>query len=170
MTLGLVGLGSIARLVAERARPFGFRLLACDPYVAADTAAALGVRLVSLEELLGQSDVVSLHVLLTEETRHLIDTRRLADEANRDPRQHRARPGRGRGGPGRGAPGGAARRRPLDVFEVEPLDPASPLLQLGNVIVTPHLGSYSDEGDAVHRRRVGQLLLQAASGGLPGAR
>ena len=55
----------------------------------------------------------------------------------------------------------------LDVFEIEPLDPTSPLLQMENVIVTPHLGSYSDEGDAVHRRRVGQLLLQAASGGLP---
>ena len=168
MTLGLVGFGSIARLVAERARPFGFRLLACDPYVAADTAAALGVRLVSLEELLGQSDVVSLHVLLTKETRHLIDTRQLARMKPTAILVNTAR------GPvvdeaalvealRAGRLGGAA----LDVFEIEPLDPASPLLQLENVIVTPHLGSYSDEGDAVHRRRVGQLLLQAASGGLP---
>ncbi len=165
MTLGLVGFGNIARLVAERARPFGFRLLACDPYVAADTAAALGVRLVPLEELLGQSDVVSLHVLLTKETRHLIDAPRLARMKPTAILVNTAR------GPvvdeaalidalRSGRLGGAA----LDVFEIEPLDPASPLLRMSNVIVTPHLGSYSDEGDAVHRRRVGQLALQAASG------
>ena len=168
MTLGLVGFGSIARLVAARARPFGFRLLACDPYVAADAAAPLGVHLVSLEELLGQSDVVTLHVLLTKETHHLIDARQLARMKPTAILVNTAR------GPvvdevalvealrSRRLAGAA-----LDVFEIEPLDSASPLAQMDNVIVTPHLGSYSDEGDAVHRRRVGQLALQAASGGLP---
>src|SRR5579859_8098140 len=59
LTLGLVGFGNIARLVVDRARPFGFRFLAADPFVTPEAAAAMGVSLVSLEELLGQSDIVS---------------------------------------------------------------------------------------------------------------
>jgi phosphoglycerate dehydrogenase-like enzyme len=54
----------------------------------------------------------------------------------------------------------------LDVFETEPLDPRSPLTQLDDVILAPRLGSYSVEGVALHRGRVGQLALEAASGGL----
>jgi len=165
MTLGLVGFGNIGRLVAERARPFGFRLLAADPYVAAETAAPYGVRLVGLEDLLRASDVVSLHVLLTPETRHLLDAARLAlmkptailVNTSRGPVVDEAalvealRAGR---------LAGAA----LDVFETEPLDPESPLARLDEVILAPHLGSYSVEGVALHRRRVGQLALQAATG------
>jgi phosphoglycerate dehydrogenase-like enzyme len=52
----------------------------------------------------------------------------------------------------------------LDVFEREPLDPASPLIGMDQVILAPHLASYSDEGDALHRQRVGHLALQGASG------
>ena len=55
----------------------------------------------------------------------------------------------------------------LDVFEQEPLSPDSPLTRMDNVILAPHLASYSDEGDSLHRERVGYIALQAASGGLP---
>jgi D-3-phosphoglycerate dehydrogenase / 2-oxoglutarate reductase len=168
LTLGLVGFGNIARLVAERARPFGFRILAVDPYVAPESAAPYGVQLVSLEALLRESDLVSVHVLLTRETRHLLDATRLGwmkptamlvntsrgavvDEAAL---VDALRAGR---------LAGAA----LDVFEAEPLDPRSPLTQLEDVILAPHLASYSVEGVALHRSRVGQLALEAASGGLP---
>ena len=168
ITLGLVGFGSIARLVAERARAFGFRLLAADPYVGAESAAPYGVRLVGLDELLRESDIVSIHVLLTRETRHLLDATRLGwmkptailVNTSRGPVVDEAalvealRAGR---------LAGAA----LDVFETEPLDPRSPLTQFDDVILAPHLGSYSVEGVALHRARVGQLALQAASGGLP---
>lgn len=168
LTLGLVGFGNIARLVAERARPFGFRILAVDPYVAPESAAPYGVQLVSLEALLRESDLVSVHVLLTRETRHLLDATRLGwmkptamlvntsrgavvDEAAL---VDALRAGR---------LAGAA----LDVFEAEPLDPRSPLTELEDVILVPHLASYSVEGVALHRSRVGQLALEAASGGLP---
>jgi D-3-phosphoglycerate dehydrogenase len=168
LTLGLVGFGNIARLVAERARPFGFRLLAADPYVDPEAGAPYGVRLVELEELLRRSDIVSIHVLLTRETRHLLDATRLGwmkpsallVNTSRGPvvdelaLAEALRAGR---------LAGAA----LDVFETEPLDPRSPLAQLDDVVLTPHLGSYSVEGVIQHRRRVGNLVLQMANGGLP---
>jgi D-3-phosphoglycerate dehydrogenase / 2-oxoglutarate reductase len=168
MTLGLVGFGAIARLVTQRAHAFGLRIVACDPYVSPDTAAEHGVTLVRLEELLAGSDIVSLHVFLNAETRHLIDAERLAMmkpdailvNTSRGPVVNEAalvealRSGR---------LAGAA----LDVFEQEPLGPTSPLIGLPNVILLPHYASYSDEGDALHRQRVGQLALQAALGGLP---
>jgi D-3-phosphoglycerate dehydrogenase len=165
MTLGLVGFGNIGRLVAARARPFGFRLLAADPYVAAETAAEHGARLVPLDDLLRESDVVSVHVLLTRETRHLLDGPRLALMKPTAVLVNTAR------GPvvdeaalvealRSGRLAGAA----LDVFEAEPLDPGSPLARLPEVILAPHLGSYSVEGVPLHRARVGQLALQGATG------
>jgi D-3-phosphoglycerate dehydrogenase len=168
LTLGLVGFGTIARLVAARARPFGFRLLAADPYVARDAAAAHGVELVGQEELLQTSDVVSLHVLLTAETRRLLDATRLGwmkpgaflVNTSRGPVVDEAALAEALQA---GRLAGAA----LDVFETEPLDPGSPLCGLDNVVLAPHLGSYSVEGVVVHRGRVGQLAYQAASGGLP---
>jgi D-3-phosphoglycerate dehydrogenase len=168
MTLGLVGFGAIARLVTQRAHGFGVRILATDPYVSPEAAAEHGVTLVPLEELLAESDIVSLHVFLNAETRHLMNAERLAmmkPEAilintSRGPVVDEAaliealRSGR---------LGGAA----LDVFEQEPLDAASPLIGMQNVILLPHYASYSDEGDSLHRERVGRLAVQAASGGLP---
>jgi D-3-phosphoglycerate dehydrogenase len=168
LTLGLIGFGTIGRLVADRARPFGFRTLAADPYVRPEVAAPYGVTLTSLDDLLRESDVVSVHVLLTQETRHLLDATRLSRmkpsavlvNTSRGPVVDEAalasllRAGR---------LAGAA----LDVFETEPLDPRSPLTELEDVILAPHLGSYSVEGVVLHRQRVGRLALQAATGGLP---
>ena len=168
MTLGLVGFGNIARLVTQRAAPFGLRVLAYDPYVAPDVAAEHGVSLVSFDELLAESDIVSVHVFLSKDTRHLLNAERLARmkptailvNTSRGPVVDEAaliealRAGR---------LAGAA----LDVFEQEPLDPASPLIGMDNVILLPHLASYSDEGGLLHRQRVGQLAIQAAAGGLP---
>src|SRR5438876_3996745 len=78
MTLGLVGFGNIGRLVAARAAPFGFRVIAADPYVSPEVAAEYGVTLVPLDELMRQSDIVSVHVFLNKETRHLLDSERLS--------------------------------------------------------------------------------------------
>ena len=111
-TVGLVGFGRIGRAVAKRCLGFSMEVLVADPVADADTVARLGYRLVELDELLRQSDFVSLHAPLTPETRHLIDTRRLAlMKPVGHPGQHGPRrPGR-RGGAGGGAPGGPARRR-----------------------------------------------------------
>jgi lactate dehydrogenase-like 2-hydroxyacid dehydrogenase len=143
-TLGIVGYGRIGQAVARRARGFGLRLLATPTRSRVYDADADGVRFRELDDLLAESDVVTLHVPLTPETRHLIDDRALA----------RMRPtallvNTARGGvvdtdalvralQARRLAGAA-----LDVFEDEPaVDPR--LLDLEQVVLTPHLGSAGD--------------------------
>jgi D-3-phosphoglycerate dehydrogenase len=168
LTLGLVGFGNIARLVLDRARPFGFDFVAADPYVTPEVAAALGVRLVSLDELLEQSDIVSLHVFLNDETRGLINAQRLARMKKGAYLVNTSR------GPVVNEPdliealrSGHLAGAGLDVFEVEPVAADNPLLSMPNVILAPHLASYSEEGDAAHQARIAEIALQVINGGLP---
>ena len=136
-TLGLVGFGRIGRHVARKAQALGVEVIAYDPY-----AGPAGVELVGLDALLRRADVVSLHVPLTPETRHMIDVSRM-------------KPGSlliniGRGGLvdedalaaalRTGHLAGAA----LDVTEVEPLPLTSPLLDAPNLLLTPHVAWVSD--------------------------
>ena len=144
-TLGVVGLGRIGALVAQRALAFGMRLLAYDPYVAPERARHMGVELMNLEELMAEADFISIHLPKTTETAGLIDADVLA----------KAKPGirivnAARGGIldedaladalRSGQVGGAA----LDVFATEPCTD-SPLFSLSNVVVTPHLGASTHE-------------------------
>jgi D-3-phosphoglycerate dehydrogenase / 2-oxoglutarate reductase len=168
LTLGLVGFGNIARLVAQRAAPFGFRIIAHDPYLGPDAVEGTGVTLVDLDELLRTSDIVSIHVFLSSETRKLINAERLA---LMKPSAYLVNTARGpvvdeaaliealRAGKLAGAA--------LDVMEVEPLPADSPLIEMENVVLAPHLASYSEEGDHLHRLRVAQLAIQVARGALP---
>jgi D-3-phosphoglycerate dehydrogenase len=166
--LGLIGLGNIGRATALRARPFGFRMLAHDPYIDASAAEELGVDLVSLEELLRQSDVVSVHVFLSDETRHLINAERLA---LMKPTAWLVNTARGKVVDEEALVaalideklGGAA----LDVMEEEPLQPDSPLVELDNVILSPHVAGFSEEGITQLRTRAAEIALQVAGGGLP---
>ncbi|MGH7699527.1 MAG: hydroxyacid dehydrogenase, partial [Gemmatimonadales bacterium] len=145
-TIGVVGLGRIGRHVAQLARAFGMTVVGHDPFVAAERAAELGVKLLPLEQLLRTADVVTLHVALTDGTRHLINAQRLAlmkssafllntargelvDEAALT---EAIRAGR---------IGGAA----IDVFAVEPLPGDSTLRTLDRVILTPHLAASTAE-------------------------
>lgn len=164
-TLGVVGLGRIGRLVAERARAFGMNLLIFDPFVLEDPASAPGAeRAAGLEDLMARSDFVTLHVPLTGETRGLI-----GEEALRHARPGLRLVNTSRGGvvdeaalaaalhAGRVA--GAA----LDVFASEP--PAgSPLLTLPQVVVTPHLGASTVEAQA----RAGVEVAGAVAAALRG--
>lgn len=149
-TLGLVGLGHIGRAVAARAQSFGLRLLGWS-YRPIQVP---GVTPVSLPQLFTESDIVSLHVPLTDDTRHLIDDAALAQ----------MKPGAllintARGGLideaalvralQRGTLSGAC----LDVFAEEPLPADSPLRQLDNVILTPHTAGYPD-GPKFHAKRI----------------
>jgi D-3-phosphoglycerate dehydrogenase len=168
LTLGLVGFGNIARLVVDRARPFGFQIVAADPYVSDEAAEAVGVRLMPLADVLAQSDIVSLHVFLNADTRGMIDARRLAlmkrdaylvntsrgPVVNEKALVEALRAGRIAGAG-------------LDVFEVEPMAADSALLGLPNVVLTPHVASYSEEGDVAHQKRTAEILLQVVKGGLP---
>lgn len=144
-TVGIVGLGKIGVLVAQRLSAFGMKVIAYDPYVQAGRAAQLGVRLVSLEELMSAADFISVHLPKTAETVGLINDEQLA----------RCKPeaiivNAARGGivdehalyvaikEGRIAGAG------LDVFASEPCTD-SPLFEFDNVVATPHLGASTDE-------------------------
>jgi D-3-phosphoglycerate dehydrogenase len=165
-TVGIVGLGRIGVLVAQRLSAFGMRVVAYDPYVQAGRAAQLGVRLVGLDELLDSSDFISVHLPKTSETVGLIGVEQLA----------RCRPSAivvnaARGGivdedalyaalkEGRLA--GAA----VDVFASEPCTD-SPLFELDNVVATPHLGASTDEAQEKAGIAVARSVRLAMSGEL----
>jgi phosphoglycerate dehydrogenase-like enzyme len=144
--LGIIGLGRIGSRVAHMAQAFGMRVLATGFTLTAERAMAHGVRMASLEDLLARSDVVSVHLRLSERsdkligrqelrlmkpTAYLINTARgpIVDEAAlTDALRHRRIAGAG-----------------LDVFTQEPIDPNNPLLQLDNVVCTPHIGFVTQE-------------------------
>jgi len=143
-TLGIVGFGRIGQAVARRAAGFNMRILAYSPSLTQDEAAAFNAHRVELDELLRESDFVSLHTPLNNDTRHLINRDTLA----------RMKPtailvNTARGGVvdqealydalRNGVIGGAA----LDVTDPEPLPPDHPLLALSNVTIVPHVGSAS---------------------------
>jgi len=168
LTLGLVGFGNIARLVLDRARPFGFRVIASDPFVTPAAAAELGVELMPLEMVLAQADIVSLHVFLNAQTRHLLDASRIALMRPDAVLVNTSR------GPVVDEPAliaaleaGKLAGAALDVFETEPVAADNPLLKMPNVILTSHIASYSEEGDIAHNKRTLEILNQVVAGGLP---
>jgi D-3-phosphoglycerate dehydrogenase len=144
--LGLVGFGNIPRALAPKAKAFGLKVVAYDPYVADDVFVSCGVEPVSLETLLARSDAVSVHAPLTPATRGLIDAAAFARMKQGAVIVNTAR------GPlidepallaglDSGHLGGAA----LDVAATEPLPKDSALIGRDNVILTPHTAFYSVE-------------------------
>ncbi len=146
LTLGIVGFGRIGRAVAKRALPFGLTLIATDPYISAEDAAASGARLVSLDELLQTADIVTLHSPLTPETQGMIGAREFGLMKPSAVLVNTAR------GPIVDLPAAVAALTnrtiagaALDVVYPEPLPLDSPLYQLSNVILTPHAAYYSEQ-------------------------
>ncbi len=144
-TVGVVGLGRIGQLVAQRLAAFGTHLVAYDPYVSPARAAQLGIELLSLDDLLARADFISVHLPKTPETAGLIGTEALA----------KTKPGviivnAARGGLVDEAAladavrSGHVRAAGLDVFAKEPCTD-SPLFELAQVVVTPHLGASTSE-------------------------
>jgi (S)-sulfolactate dehydrogenase len=148
--LGLVGFGAIARETAMRARALGMAVAACDPYLPDGHPAWNGVERLGLDELLAASDVVSLHVPLTGETRSLIDGRALSLMKPRAVLINAAR-----GGIVDEAALAAALRAgtlagaALDVFETEPLDAAHGAMFGGihNLLLTPHIAGVTEQSN-----------------------
>ena len=148
-TLGLIGFGRVARLVARRAQAFDMEVIAFSPGLTDDRATQGGVRRVDLPTLLAESDAVSLHAALTEQSRHMIDAAALA----------RMRPSAvlingARGGLvderalAEALRSGRLRAAAVDVYSVEPPPADHPLLGLPNVLHTPHLGASTAEAQA----------------------
>ncbi|MGE3652461.1 MAG: NAD(P)-dependent oxidoreductase [Reyranellaceae bacterium] len=164
-TLGLVGLGHVGRHVAGIARAFGMRVLAWSRRLDDATAAALGVEGRALDDMLRESDVVSIHATLGPETRGLIDARRLA----------LLKPSACLINTARGAivdeaalcdalAAGRLAGAGLDVFAEEPLPPGHPLVALPNVILTPHIGWPTDEAYADFANAAADALLAYLDG------
>jgi D-3-phosphoglycerate dehydrogenase / 2-oxoglutarate reductase len=163
-TVGVVGLGKIGQLFAQRLAAFSTELIAYDPYVSPARAAQLGIELVELDELLGRADIISIHLPKTPETRGLIGAEQLA----------LTKPGvlivnAARGGLideaalvdalREGRIGGAG----VDVFVEEP-NTTSPLFELPNVVVTPHLGASTGEAQDRAGTDVARSVLLALRG------
>ncbi|MGB5702189.1 MAG: hydroxyacid dehydrogenase, partial [Polyangiales bacterium] len=145
-TLGIIGLGNIGRIVADRAQGLKMRVIGVDPVMSSDRAAELGIELVGLDELLARADFLTIHAPLTPETKNMISDAAF-DKMKNDALIVNA----ARGGIvdeealfraiQEEKIAGAA----LDVFGQEPIDPEHPLLGLDNVLCTPHLGASTSE-------------------------
>ena len=165
-TVGIIGLGRIGALITARLQAFGVNVIAYDPYVTSARAQQLGVQPVSLDELLEQSDFITIHMPKTPETTGMIGAEQLArmkstafivnvargglidETALEDALRNRTIAGAG-----------------LDVFVTEP-PLESPLLALPNVIVTPHLGASTDEAQEKAGVSVARSVRLALAGEL----
>ncbi|MGA0877783.1 MAG: phosphoglycerate dehydrogenase [Ilumatobacteraceae bacterium] len=163
-TLGIIGLGRIGKLVAQRAQAFGMRLVAYDPYVSDDRARQMGVEIMDLGEVVSQSDFITVHLPKTKETKGIIGHDVFA----------RAKPhlrviNVARGGivdeaalaeaVSSGRIAGAA----LDVFDTEPCTD-SPLFGLDAIVVTPHLGASTREAQDKAGDTIADMVKLALSG------
>ena len=167
-TLGLIGLGKIGRSLARKAQGLGLTVIAYDPHVSASVAQAAGVPLMSLEGLLPQADILSLHVPVTAETKGIINARTLA----------LLKPGAILINTARGQvvdeaalsaalASGRLAGAGLDVLQQEPLRLPHPLTEFENVVFTFHYASLSEESYASMRKQVSEQAVQILRGEFP---
>ena len=167
-TLGFIGFGRVARATAARAKAFGLRLMAFDPFLDELSIAAHGVEPASLSEVLTKSDFISMHLPATPEAvgflkeHHFKQMKKTAIFVNT---------GRGptvvESALIKALQEGWIAGAGLDVFEIEPPKPDNPLLKMSNVILSPHNASASARFDPARKRRVGQELALVLSGRWP---
>ncbi len=161
-TLGIVGFGRIGRAVAKRAQAFEMRVIAYDPFITAEAGKQLDVAMVDLDTLYAQSDFITLHSVITDETREMINASALAKmkkgvrivNAARGALIHEADLAEAIRS---GQVAGAA----LDVYAEEPPPPGHPLIGLPNVIDTPHLAASTDEAQVAVAVEAAHLVVEA---------
>ena len=145
-TLGIIGLGNIGTIVAERAQGLRMRVIAYDPFVTAETAAKMKVELVTLDELYARADFISVHTPLTAETRGLVNRDAIAKMRKGVRLVNCARGGIvDENDLAEAIASGHVAGAALDVFATEPPPADHPLLKLPQVIGTPHLGAATSE-------------------------
>ena len=145
-TLGILSVGNIGSVVADRAQGLKMNVIAYDPYLSQEAANRMGIELVSLNELYKKSDFISIHVPLTNETKNLVNKDAFAKMKKGVKIINCARGGIVNEKDLCDAiKGGIVSSAALDVFEKEPTPPDNPLLQMEEVILTPHLGASTAE-------------------------
>jgi len=166
--LGIVGFGSIGKEVAKRALCLGMRVLVYDPYVEESNLRELGVEKTELDELLRQSDFVSLHVPLNESTRHLIDREKISLMKRTAYLINTARGGVvDEKALAEALKSGQIAGAALDVFDVEPLPADSPFFDCPNVIMTPHVGAHTYEAILRMNMMAAESILDFFNGKIP---
>ncbi len=167
-TVGIIGFGAIGRQVARRLGAFGSNVLAYDPYVSAENMKELGSTKVDLDELMKQSDIVTVHCTTTPETVGLISAQRLAlmkptayfvNAASAYVVDEEALVGVLR----ERRIAGAA----FDVYRTWPVKPDDPILKLDNVVLTPHIGGATDESVLRHSRMMADDIERFLRGERP---
>jgi len=163
--LGIIGLGRIGQEVAKRAEAFGMEILGFDPFISQDKAEQLGVRIVQFEDLIKESDYITVHVPLTKETKGMIGEKefalmkkgiRLINCARGGLYDEKALYENLKSGKVSGAA--------FDVFETEPPTADHPLLTLGNFICTPHLGASTKEAQIQVAIDMAQQIIDTLKG------
>jgi len=166
--LGIIGLGKIGQAVARKAGCLGLRLAAYDPYIPKEAADSLGVELMTIEALLRTSDYVTIHCPLTEETRHLVGAPQLA---LMKPSAFLINMARGpvvdQNALYQALVSGTIAGAAVDVLDPEPPVAGEPLVQLPNIIVTPHTSSLSEDSAIQLRRDVAVNVVTVLRGGVP---
>jgi D-3-phosphoglycerate dehydrogenase / 2-oxoglutarate reductase len=166
-TIGVVGLGSVGREVVVRARAFGMRVVAHDPFVTSQIASDLGVTLLSLPELYGQSDYITLHVSLTPDTEKMLSNEafarmksgvRIVNCARGELIDDQAL----KAAIESGKVAGAA----LDVFTVEPTTAEYPLFALEQIVATPHIGGSTEEAQEIVGVRIAEQMVEYLKNGV----
>jgi D-3-phosphoglycerate dehydrogenase len=166
-TLGIVGLGRIGGEVAKRAQAFGMRVLAYDPYLAPSRAKAMQVEGVPLDELLKQSDYITVHMPLTDDTHYMIDEAAF-EKCKKGVRIFNC----ARGGIIKESALTAALKNGkvaaagLDVYEDEPLAKDSEFRTLPNVVLTPHLGASTAEAQESVGIEIAEQIADVLNGGV----
>ena len=167
-TIGIIGLGRVGRQVARRLSGFDVQLLACDPYISADVFTTYHAKQVDHKTLLQHSDIVTIHVPLSNETRNMISTNELKMMRKKAIVINAAR-------------GGIVDEKALcealkkkeiagaglDVLEHEPIQKENPLLHFDNVIITPHMGWYSEDTVDEVQRIAAEQVLECLQGKIP---
>lgn len=168
-TFGLVGFGNIPRMMARKLQPFGFNVIAYDPFISEEDAKQYGVTLASFEALLEQSDIVSIHTPLVEATHHLMN------DAAFDLMKKNAILINTSRGPivdsralMRALQQNKIAAAGLDVIENEPpSDEEKALLQMDQVIATPHVAFYSEDSEIQLRKSALEAVVTTLKGDLP---
>ena len=167
-TIGIVGFGRIGQAVASKARAFGMNILAADPFVDSATVESFGGSLVELDQLLGESDFVSLHTPLSDETRNMIGRDELAAMKREAFLINAARgPLIDEGALYAALANGVIAGAGLDVMVDNVPSREHPLLALENVIITPHVAFFSQESTLELEQRAAAEVVKVMHGEMP---